>query len=157
MTPTFQMRTRITVAGLAIEGDKSPFILQLWVKLATVIGQLPGAGNPQTVYGVWRKEETADGVQHRYLVGVEVGEAAQVPEGIDVWHIHEAECAVFTPQGDMGRIVHSYARIAEWFKGSSRKATKNGYTLEVYDTRQSLDGNYVVEVWEELEQGAGGI
>ena len=56
------------------------------------------------------------------MVGREVTDTAKLPEGMSVWEIPSAECAVFFPRGHIGNVVQMYAKITDWFKTSEYEA-----------------------------------
>jgi predicted transcriptional regulator YdeE len=70
---------------------------------------------------------------------------------VSVWEIPPAKCVVFFPQGHIGKVVQTYEKIREWFKTSEYEPRDEGYILEVYNTRQDLNENYVVEMWKEVK------
>jgi len=152
MEPKISTRRAMKIAGLELpKGEMSSYILQLWVKLNTKISSIPYQVNPHILYGVYKGEKVGDEVKYTYLVGVEVESIKELPEGVSVWEIYPAECVVFFPRGHIGNVVQSYGKIREWFKTSEYEPRDEGYILEVYNTQQDLNENYVVEMWKELK------
>lgn len=157
MEPAIRERRRIGVTGFTLEGEEnSPYFLQLWVKLSGRIADIPGRVNPEVLYGVWRKESRDGELRLTYMAGVETGAVAPAPPGMETWDLPPAPCAVFSPRGDMGKIVDFYQSIQEWFEAGAREPAPEGYVMEVYDTRQPLDAGYRVEIWEELAGSSPG-
>ncbi len=151
MNPEIRERRQLRLMGLTLEGDdKSPFILQLWVRLSAQIGKISDKVNPEVLYGVWRKQLRDGKLYRTYMTGVEVASDCPVPAGFEAWELYPAQCAVFSPRGDIGQIVGSYRQIHAWFVAGTQKPAMDGYAMEIYDTRQSLAADYLVEIWEEL-------
>ncbi len=147
MNPEIGQRRRLHLTGLTLEGAAmSPYILQLWIKLSGKIMAVSGKVNPEVLYGVWRKGSENGDQRLTYMVGVETHPGGPVPGEMEAWDIHPALCAVFSPRGDIGKIVGSYQEIEGWFEGSSRGSAASGYVVEIYDTRQALDDRYLVEI-----------
>jgi predicted transcriptional regulator YdeE len=152
MEPEFLERPRRLIAGIELPpGAPPPYILQLWIRLGTVMKNISNLIDPDVMYGVWRKLDRGGEIDFIYLVGTQVHSTDQ-GEGIEVWELPAAPCAVFRPTGDMGKITRSFGDIRSWFEGESNphRPVRDGFTTEVYDTRQPLDERYLVEIWEEL-------
>jgi predicted transcriptional regulator YdeE len=152
-----EMETRIStrramkVAGLVLPEKMEPYVLQLWIKLNTKIASIPNQVNPHVLYGIYKGERVGDKVHYTYMVGIEVKEAQVLPEGVSLWEIPSSECAVFSPRGHIGNVVQMYKHIRVWFQTSEYEPRDEGYILEVYNTQQELNENYVIEMWKELK------
>lgn len=153
MEPKILERREMKIAGLELpEGEMPSYILQLWVKLNAKISSIPNKVNPHILYGVYKGEKIGDEIKYTYLVGVEVEDIKELSEELSVWEIYPAECMVFYPQGHIGQIIQIYDKMRKWFKTSEYEPVDEGYILEVYNTQQELNENYVVELWKEFKE-----
>jgi len=144
-------RHAMKIVGLELPEKMEPYILQLWIKLNTMMASIPNQVNPHILYGVYKGEMVGDKIHYSYLVGIEVTDTIELPEGMSLWEIPPAECVVFFPRGHIGNVVQTYAKIKDWFKTSEYEAHDEGYILEVYNTQQDLNEDYVVEIWKEVK------
>lgn len=153
MEPKISTRRAMKIVGLELpKGEMSSYILQLWVKLNSKIASIQNQVNPHVLYGIYKGEKIKDKIEYTYLVGVEVKDVEELPEGLSLWKIYPAECAVFSPHGHIGKVVQTYEKMREWSETSEYELVDEGYILEVYNTQQDLNENYVVEKWKELKK-----
>lgn len=151
METKISTRRAMKVAGLVLPEKMEPYFLQLWIKLNTKIASIPNQVNPHVLYGIYKGERVGDKVHYTYMVGIEVKDAQALPEGVSLREIPSSECVVFFPRGHIGNVVQMYKHIREWFQTSEYEPRDEGYILEVYNTQQELNENYVVEMWKELK------
>lgn len=153
MEPKISTRRAMKIVGLELpKGEMSSYILQLWVKLNSKIASIQNQVNPHVLYGIYKGEKIKDKIEYTYLVGIEVKDVEELPEGLSLWEIYPAECAVFSPHGHIGKVVQTYEKMREWSETSEYELVDEGYILEVYNTQQDLNENYVVEKWKELKK-----
>ena len=153
MEPKISTRRAMKIVGLELpKGEMTSYILQLWVKLNSKIASIQNQVNPHVLYGIYKGEKIKDKIEYTYLVGVEVKDVEELPEGLSLWKIYPAECAVFSPHGHIGKVVQTYEKMREWSETSEYELVDEGYILEIYNTQQDLNENYVVEIWKELKK-----
>ncbi len=151
METKISTRRAMKIVGLELPEKMEPYILQLWIKLNTMMASVPNQVNPHMLYGIYKGEMVGDKIHYSYMVGIEVTDIIEVPVGMSLWEIPPAECVVFFPRGHIGNVVQTYTKIKDWFKTSEYEAHDEGYILEVYNTQQDLNENYVVEIWKEVK------
>ena len=153
MEPKIFTRRAMEIVGLELpKGEMSSYILQLWVKLNSKIASIPNQVNSHLLYGIYKGEKVKDKIEYTYLVGVEVKDIEKIPEGLSLWKIYPAECVVFFPHGHIGKVVQTYKEMKDWFETSEYEPVDEGYILEIYNTQQDLNENYIVEIWKELKK-----
>lgn len=116
METKMSTRRAMKIVGLELPENIGPYILQLWIKLNTMMASIPNQVNPHLLYGVYRGEMVGDKIQYNYMVGIAVPDAKKLPEGMALWEIPPAECVAFFPRGHIGNVVQTYAKIKDWFK-----------------------------------------
>lgn len=148
MEPRIVERGPLHLVGVELENGepKSYLILQVWVALAARARRIERVIEPDVLYGVWLSRPAAE---PSYLVGVEVEEVSAPPEGLAVASVPACRFASFTHRGSLGSIAATYEQMAKWMADSGTEHAEAA-TVEIYDTRQTIDDEYVVEVLEPI-------
>ncbi len=149
MEPRIVERPALHLAGFELENGepKSYLILQAGVALAARARLIEHVVEPELLYGVWLRRP---GAEPSYVVGFEVEVGSAQPEGLATAVVPACRFASFTHRGGLGGVAGTYERIAKWMADSGAEH-EEAATVEVYDTRQPIDDEYVVEVLEPIK------
>ena len=149
MEPVIVERRALHLAGVELENGepRSYLILQVWVALAARARLIERVVEPDVLYGVWLHRP---GAEPSYLAGVEVEAGSAQPERLATATVPACRFASFTHRGSLGGVVGTYERIAKWMAETGAERAEAA-TLEIYDTRQHIDDEYVVEVLEPIK------
>ncbi len=149
MEPRIVERGPLHLVGVELENGepKSYLILQAWVALAARARRIERVIEPDVLYGVWLRRPAAE---PSYLVGVEVEEGSPPSEGLAAATVPACRFASFAHRGSLGSIAATYEQMARWMAESGSEHAEAA-TIEVYDTRQPIDDEYVVEVLEPIK------
>jgi AraC family transcriptional regulator len=121
--PRIEDRKSLLVAGLmkmytAATANEIP---QLWQELSPYFGKIPGQADPKG-YGViynMKKPEFA------YLAGVEVSNASDVPDELNVVRIPDVTYAVFPHKGHVSTLKDTISAIwNEWLPASGLRVVQ---------------------------------
>jgi AraC family transcriptional regulator len=150
MDVTVVEREAFKVVGVELTGaDKRAYlIMYAWIALGPKLQLVKKQLRPHVLYGIWHRQPNAD--DHSYLVGVEVSEFTEVPDGMEAYTVPASSYAVFTHKGSVGRIPATYAKIREWLKESGAEHNEAA-TFEVYDTAQVISDKYEVAIHEPIK------
>ncbi|HWP96143.1 MAG TPA: AraC family transcriptional regulator [Syntrophomonadaceae bacterium] len=95
--------------------------------------------NPEVSYGICIAEQDIDilslteDTEYTEMVGMEVYDTENLPEGMCIYHITAGEYAVFTHQGSLARIREIYDYIWGTWAANSPYQIDQGDDFEVYD------------------------
>ena len=157
--PRFVRRDEFEVVG--IEGrtsQKSNRIPELWDAFGPREDDIPHREDLDVSYGLCFLDDgqepgmTAEDVEFTALVGVEVSEVGELPEGMVSKKIPAGEYAVFTHKGAFfpDGLPNTYKYIyREWFRASQYKPAAN-YNFEHYNHYSFHGVNHpstMIEIW----------
>jgi predicted transcriptional regulator YdeE len=143
-------REAFKVVGVQLPdaGEDPGLILYAWVALCPKAQLIRNQVQPHLLYGIWYRESDTD--KHCYLVGVEVSELEDVPEGLVAFTVPAGKFVTVTHKGNVGKIAATYDAIMEWMKETGAEHS-DAATFEVYDTRQQIGGDYEVVIHEPIQ------
>lgn len=155
--PRFVTREEFQVVGVVIQtttdqNQNLQAIPAFWEEqmAAGVVGKLanlPGVVNPNANMGICFSDDMTS-EEFYYMIGVEVHELEQIPEGMECKVIPASKYAVFTAKGLMPNSVQqAWQYIYQtWFpeSGYERGETPD---FELYDERCTQDETCEVEIW----------
>ena len=138
-----------TVAGIDFtEGEfRSYLIPQAWIALAPQLHRIPHQVEPLTLYGVWHRKPGA--LHSSYLVGVQVIEVRDLPEGITAVDVPAGRYAMMEHIGNLAYASRTYGSIQRWMTDNKVEA-REGPAFEVYDTSQPIDDRYHVPIYKPI-------
>jgi AraC family transcriptional regulator len=129
--PKIVQRAAFTVVGLLHSGkNEHNKIPKMWEALGPRFPEIQHVAKPDIAYGVIDNFDEGRGT-FDYLAGIEVGRAADLPEGMASWEVPEATYAVFTCR--LPTLGETHTRIhSTWLPESGYERTR-GPELELYD------------------------
>ena len=151
MKVRFEDRKPFLVMGLevknAMEGDA---MAKAWAKFFSLMDKIPEPIGDCS-YGIHFTEEDQDPMSkqgYHYFVGMEIKEAVELPETLELHKVPGGHFAVFDYVGDIAGIGAAYGYIfGEWL-ASSGYIPAQGEMFELYDNRFAGDSDKsVVEIW----------
>jgi len=144
----------VTTADIHLVGVEYPgagarpyLIMNAWFALCARIAAVPEPLEPHVLYGAWHRAPGAD--EPGYLVGVRVPASAEPPAGLAALPIPGGRYVRLDHRGGMHAIGRGYDRIMAWMRETTA-THREGPTFEVYDTRQPIDDDYAVSIYEPI-------
>lgn len=122
------------IVGLEHTGPYSTMeeLPKLWERFMSRIAELQDRVNDKAELGVCYDEPQ----QFTYIVGAEVTDAANIPEGMISRRIPEHRYLVFTHRGDLSSLGETYKKIYdEWLPQSGYQRDAEAPFFEWYDER----------------------
>ncbi len=149
MNPEIVVTQDIHLVGVECsEADAKPYlIMNAWFALCARISAVTEPVEPHVLYGAWHRTPGTD--QPGYLVGVQVPAGAGAPDGLDALTIQAGRYVRLAHRGGMHAVGQGYDRIMAWMRESGA-THREGPTFEVYDTRQPIDADYAVSIYEPI-------
>ncbi len=145
-----------TMKTTNVDGENNRAIPTFWTKYLTdgrmqALHSQPFVGR-HAEYGACFPEDPEAGC-FEYMIGVEVQDGAEVPEGFDVREIPAATYAVFsTPPADKATFTAAIQGVwqymyAEWFPNSGYEYMPGGVDFEFYDERCMGETGNVCDIY----------
>jgi RNA polymerase sigma factor (sigma-70 family) len=144
---------RVVGVELSDAGAVPYLILYSWVALCARLRRVKAKVDPHILYGVWYRKPGAEVAS--YVVGVEVAESGEPPDGMVAYTVPESTYVVVRHKGSIGRISATYESIWKWM-AETRSEHHEAATFEVYDTTQPLSDDYEVPIYEPIKAGGEG-
>jgi predicted transcriptional regulator YdeE len=135
MEPKIVTKPAFTVVGMKYHGkNENNEIPQLWGQYNPRVGEIRYAVNAPVCYGVCGHLEESG--KFSYLAAVQVGDAADIPSGMESWEVEEQEYAVFPCTLTTIHETYEYAHNT-WLPGSGYERLSVP-DFELYD--ETFDG-----------------
>jgi len=143
--PRRETRGAMAVMGTQVrtsnepEGDPVRQIGSHWQRFygEGLAGRIPNRTDTNVVYGVYTHYESDYRGPYSHLIACEVGDSANVPEGMSALTIPAAEYLVFTGVGEMPAVVmETWRAVWQHFEQSSRDERAYTVDFERYDQRE---------------------
>jgi len=149
-SPKIVERGSFTVVGVVCL--EPPLMIYAWIALAARRDEIEGIEDPHMLYGVWHRTPDHEGPgSNACLVGFQVAEAVDVPDGLAAYTVPAVRFAAFKHRGHIGHIGATYDRIGTWFRARPEVVAQRPPgvgAIEVYDTRQPIAGDYEFTILE---------
>ena len=143
----------LTVLGAELrtknDGSNTKQIPQFWKRFMDekIWERIPGKTNPQRNYGMCGDADS-DG-SFSYLIGYDVEEGTEVPDGLTMWKIPPRKYALFTSKGPFPDSIQEMWRAiyAEWFPTNGEWERDDGEDFELYEESRMYPGGGECDIY----------
>jgi predicted transcriptional regulator YdeE len=150
MITTIVWRKTLRIVGIELpDAAAKPHLVSLaWASLSARRHLIKNPVHPHILYGVWRRKPEA--VSPSYLVGIEVAEVRDLPEGLASCTVPASRFAV-TRSEDAPCAAATAYEIVMGRDPASAAAGREAVALEVYDTSQDAAEDRDVPVYAPIQ------
>lgn len=145
-------KSEIKVVGINYPDAEQQYdlIVYQWIALSAKSHQIKHKVNPHILYGVWHRENKSANDLPSYLVGFEVSQFEEIPEGMMGITVPASRYGMMVQKGYLN-YGKSYGQLMKWIKESELEFRKPWTaTLEIYDTTKAIGEDYEVQICEPI-------
>ena len=145
-------RSEMKVVGINYPDAESQYdlILYQWIALSARSHLIQHKISPHILYGVWHRADKSSDDLPSYLVGFEVAEFENIPEGMMGFTVPGGRYGSMLQKGYLN-YGKAYGQLMKWIKESDLEFRKPWTaTLEIYDTSKEIGDNFEVRICEPI-------